>query len=132
MFDRFVRTLNAHQFTTERKTMKKRKKNKKQIAKEKQWRRQVLAYSRDRWEETVGSITDKYLRRKVACIVWWDCYKQEEDEDLSYLVKEMRMYAFDSPKQEKYGANNLIRELIRLGYPSSHAHIRILNPSARG
>ena len=55
------------------------------------------------WKDCFDLIDNQYLKSKVAALVWWDCFKEDENVDWKY---------------------ELLEALITVGYPQQAAEIR--------
>lgn len=101
------------------------------------WYRQLMLKNKGRWDETIGSIENPYLQSKVACMVFWDCYEDEEeysfshmvDQDFSYHIPLMNMYR--PYFEEGFMIHELIDALIMVGYPKAVAEKRAQPPKTQ-
>jgi len=79
------------------------------------------------WKGALDPIENKYLKIKVACVVWWDMSSDwfayaGEIRNLNYIEELKDKW---KPVVEKnYKDSELMRELIRLGYPEDLAWSR--------
>lgn len=77
-----------------------------------------LHKSRD-WRRSLSSITNEFLRIKIACIVFWDFYDVEDKQCPVYLkklVKEYDCYPVDF-FHAMFEEQEIFNELRRIGYP---------------
>ena len=77
------------------------------------------------WKQKLESISDKYLRRKVASIIWFDI--SDHTEDSSYLKEQSDKYIFGID-EDKTKEEDIQAELYRIGYPAWFAYFRSLTP----
>ena len=105
--------------------MRKRK-SKKQIAKDKVWWRILLRKHSGNWDSILKSIEDNFLRTKVASLLWWDLADRKHEEDISEIYYHMRKY--DMNKNETHTYNELLVALLEIGYPLDIAELRALTP----
>ncbi len=79
------------------------------------------------WKGALDPIENKYLKIKVACVVWWDMSSDwfayaGEIRNLNYIEELKDKW---KPVVEKnYKDSELMSELIRLGYPEDLAWSR--------
>lgn len=105
-----------------------KRKNKRQVAKEKVWFRLLKKRHKDNWEEVFDSIQNKHLRIQVACLIFWDCYEENVDEDWSVHKSLMNQYCFETT-DKSYTRDELIDALHSVGYPLKLAVLRSRPPN---
>jgi len=72
------------------------------------------------WNDRLGMVSDPDVRKRVACIIWWDYFADD------HLMKDMKklgmpvdtMWAYDVPP------STLQRALLTVGYPTQWAEDR--------
>lgn len=74
------------------------------------------------WKDCFDLIDNQYLKSKVAALVWWDCFKEDENVDWKYVVALHRKYK--RTHELEYTENELLEALITVGYPQQAAEIR--------
>lgn len=96
------------------------------LANQDSWFRKLKRKHKDHWEQVFASIDNEALRIKVACLVFWDCYWQGDNDDWSIHKKLMSQY---TPSVElNHTQDELASALHWLGYPIELAKERVKCP----
>lgn len=91
--------------------------------KKKKKRRSEFSLLRDyksrQWKDALSPIENDFLKIKVACIIFWDFYDEENKICPVYLKKLVRSYDSFSEEMHKvmYKNSEVWLELRRIGYP---------------
>ena len=59
----------------------------------------------------------------MACIVWWDCYKAQEEYDWTFVRSKVNEYKFD---ESEVNQDNVAKALCQIGYPERVAKQRAI------
>ena len=79
----------------------------------------------EQWKNKLDYIENKYLKRKVAALLWFDMC--DHTIHSSYLKEESNKYMFDIDNN-KTKEKDVEAELYRIGYPAWFAYFRSLTP----
>ena len=103
-----------------------KEKSKTRTMRENVWWRKIIRINPN-WKQTLKAIKKVDLKRKVACICWWDLIDRKHNEDLSVLAKHMRKYKYVDYTFED---SDLRDELHKIGYPIDMAIKRSRTPKS--
>ena len=95
------------------------------LSKKEQYKR-LNSYTENKWIEVLEPITNIHLKRKLACILFWDFYG-EIDKKSIYLKKLSREY-FPKSHDIFVTEDALYIGLLAIGYPALRAKIRSTTP----
>jgi len=90
------------------------------------WFRILKRKHQDHWEQVFASIDNEALRIKVACLVFWDCYWQDDDDDWS--IHKQLIGQYKRHMEDEYKEDELIATLHWIGYPLEIALERAKTP----
>lgn len=95
------------------------------LSKKEQYRK-LNAYDDNKWQKLLEPIEDCNLKRKVACIVFWDFYNTQ-NKKTPYLKKLVRLFNVDI-HEVLVSEDMLYTTLLKIGYPKWRAIERSRRP----
>ena len=86
-------------------------------------------YKSRQWRDSLSSIDNIFLKIKLACIIFWDFYDEENKKCPVYIKKLIRDYDLYNGNSFhlKYKEVDLYKELKRIGYPEKLSRKRSYN-----
>ena len=86
-------------------------------------------YKSTQWRQSLSFVSNNFLKIKLACIIFWDFYDEEDKKCPVYLKKLVRDYdLYDSYSFHlQYNEVDLYKELKRIGYPEKLSRKRSYN-----
>ena len=95
------------------------------LSKKEQYRR-LNSYDDVKWQKLLEPIEDCHLKRKVACIVFWDFYNLQNKRS-PYLKTLVRLFNVNL-HEDLVPQAVLYKELLKIGYPKWRASERSRRP----
>jgi hypothetical protein len=93
------------------------------------WFRKLKRFWAEDWQGCFDWIeyqTNRNCAIKTACIVWWDCYEEEEDYDWKHVKNLVDQYT--KATEFGYTDEQLEQSLTAVGFPKKIAKQRIKTP----
>ena len=88
------------------------------------WSRKLKSKHQDQWPTVFALLNlNEQEKIKVACIVWWDCYKAQEEYDWTFVKSKVKEYKFD---ESQMNHDNIASALCHIGYPKEIAQHRAI------
>jgi hypothetical protein len=86
-------------------------------------------YKSRQWRDSLFSIDNIFLKIKLACIIFWDFYDEENKKCPVYIKKLVRDYDLYNSNSFhlQYKEVDLYKELKRIGYPEKLSRKRSYN-----
>tara|TARA_Y100000004_G_C8953930_1_gene429885 strand:- start:3790 stop:4119 length:330 start_codon:yes stop_codon:yes gene_type:complete len=75
-------------------------------------------YKSQQWRNAFSSFTNEFIKIKLACIVFWDFYDEEDKKCPAYLKKLVRKYDQIDPDvfHAMFEESEIVQALLDIGY----------------